>query len=92
MSATPFFFEEPAYRLGFDEAKILGVRIGLDFWIFDDDQIGVMHFGDQGMLGLEMTTLRARDADAGSAFRCATFRNHGREVVPPSTVIVEPLV
>lgn len=50
---------EDIRSLSMPEAKTLGIPIGLDFWMFDDDQVGVMHFGDQGMLGLEMITSAA---------------------------------
>ncbi|MCA1191227.1 DUF6879 family protein [Saccharopolyspora sp. 6V] len=36
------------------EAVDLDLPAGTDFWMFDDARVGVMRFGDHGMLGLEM--------------------------------------
>lgn len=36
------------------EANALGLPQDIDFWMFDDDRVGLMRFGDRGMLGLEM--------------------------------------
>ncbi|MFR9729105.1 DUF6879 family protein [Saccharopolyspora sp. MS10] len=36
------------------KAADLDLPVGTDFWMFDDAQVGVMRFGDRGMLGLEM--------------------------------------
>lgn len=45
--------EEIRY-LSRSEADELGLPGNTDFWMFDDTRAGVMHFGDRGMLGLEM--------------------------------------
>ncbi|MEU5848918.1 DUF6879 family protein [Saccharopolyspora shandongensis] len=47
---------EEIRSLSMSEAESLGLPLGSDFWMFDDDKVGVMHFGDRGMLGLEMIT------------------------------------
>ncbi|MDA3647992.1 hypothetical protein LZ318_22665 [Saccharopolyspora indica] len=47
---------EQIRSLSISAAAALGLPLGTDFWMFDDDQVGVMHFGERGMLGLEMIT------------------------------------
>ncbi|GAA0516340.1 hypothetical protein GCM10011581_46230 [Saccharopolyspora subtropica] len=47
---------EEIRSLSMSKAESLGLPIGTDFWMFDDDRVGVMHFGERGMLGLEMIT------------------------------------
>lgn len=37
-------------------AEGLELPIGSDFWMFDDGLVGVLQFGDRGLLGLEMVT------------------------------------
>lgn len=69
---------EDIRSLSMSEAQALGVPIGLDFWMFDDDQVGVMRFGDQGMLGLEMLT------DAAEIDRCRQLRDRAWNAAAPA--------
>lgn len=45
---------EDIRALSRSQANMLGLPEDTDFWMFDDDRVGLMHFGDRGMLGLEM--------------------------------------
>lgn len=56
---------EDIRALSSTEADALGLPKDIDFWMFDDDRVGLMHFGDRGMLGLEMIT----DASAVEQYR-----------------------
>ena len=60
------------------KAKDLGIPIGLDLWMFDDDRVGVMHFGNQGMLGLEMIT------DAAEIDRYRQLRDRAWNAAAPA--------
>ena len=69
---------EEIRSLSMTEAEGLGIPISLDFWMFDDDQVGVMHFGDQGMLGLEMIT------DAAEIDRYRQLRDRAWSTAAPA--------
>lgn len=45
---------EDIRALSVSQARAVGLPEGIDFWMFDDDRVGLAHFGDHGMLGLEM--------------------------------------
>ncbi|MDR7302236.1 DUF6879 family protein [Haloactinomyces albus] len=47
------------------EAVGLGLPENTDFWMFDDERVALMHFGDHGMLGAEMLT----DPDTVAQYR-----------------------
>lgn len=47
------------------QARTVGLPQDIDFWMFDDDRVGLMHFGDRGMLGVEMI----HDPSAVSQYR-----------------------
>ncbi|MCI2424019.1 hypothetical protein MOQ72_42130 [Saccharopolyspora sp. K220] len=56
---------EEIRSLALSDAEDLHLPLGTDFWMFDDDRVGVLHFGSRGLLGLEMID----DADAIEQYR-----------------------
>lgn len=59
------------------EAAGLDLPEDTDFWLFDDDRVGLMHFGATGMLGAEMLT----DPDTVAQYR--TWRDRAWEFAIP---------